>query len=148
VFDVVVPFFRLLDTPLLRFLFPRLLLGALELWGTSPLAFCEGPTEGEGDLFGREPMSVRGESPENKASISGFPCSARRWLQRRSPTGALGAFGSRAWLSLGGVLDGLMRGAGFMGTAPGDFVPLGGVLWLWDCAGVGRLGSAASVAGC
>lgn len=146
--EAVVPFFRLLGTPLFRFLFPRLLFGALELWGTGSLRFFEGVTEGEGDLVCGEPGSVRGESPENKASISDFPLFSRRELQRTSPTGAFGVFTSRAWLGLGGTFDGLMRGAGSMNTASGDLVPLGGVLCLSDWVGVGRIGSTARVAGC
>lgn len=112
------------------------------------MPFFEGLAAGEGDLIGRESGSVRGESAENKAAISDFPRFSRSGLQRTSPTGAFGVFGSRAWLGLGGGFDGSMRGAGSMGTASGDFAALGGVLWLSDWAGVGGVGSAARVAGC
>jgi hypothetical protein len=102
-------------------------------------------TEGDINLFAGEPGSVRGESPENKESIFDFPCFSRRVLQRTSPAGALGVFGSRG---LGGGFGSLMGGGCSIGTASGDFVSFGGVLWFSDWAGVGRLGSPALVVGC
>lgn len=104
--------------------------------------------DGDTDLTSGEPRSVRGESPENRSSIFGPPFFSRRGHRRTSPTGALGIFDSRAWLGLGGTFDGWAGGAGTMGTASGDFVPLEVVPWLSDLAGMGRLESVARFAGC
>ena len=128
VLEVIVPFFRLLDTPLPRFLFPRLLGRVLDLWSTSSLPFFGWQMEGDGELLGEVPRSVRGESAENKASTLDFPCLSRGRLQRTSPAGALEFFGSGAWLGLGDEFDGLIGGCGSMDPAPGNFVPWSGVL--------------------
>ena len=125
----------------------------LELWSTDSLPFFGGLFQGGGEIFGGGPSSDRGESAENKASIRNFCCLSRRRLQRTSPAGASEVFGSQAWLGLGSELDCLIRGCGSMGADSDSFVPLGGVLWLSDWAGVGGLGSgglgsAARVAGC
>ena len=128
VFKVVGPFFRLLDTPLPLFLFPRVLIMVLEFLSTDSLPFFGGLFEGDGEFFSGGPSSDRGESAENKASIRDFSCLLRRKLQRTSPTGASGVSGSQAWLGLGGELNFLIRGCGSMNVDSGGFVPLGGVL--------------------
>ena len=148
VFEVVVAFFRLLNTPTPRFLFPGLLVRVAELRSTDSFPFFVGLLEGGGGLFTGEPTSVRGESAENKASILDFYCLSRRRLQRTSPIGASGFFSSRAWLGLGGELACSIRGCGSMGAGSGNFVSLGGVLWSSDWAGVGGRGSVARVASC